>query len=309
MKAIRIHRFGGPEVLQLDEIERPEPGPGEVRVRVAAASLNPVDYKMREGGMPALREGDLPVTLGRDLCGVIDAIGPNVAHVVPGEPVFAHVAFGRGAYAEYVIVKVGEFAPKPETLTVVDAASLPLATTTAWQGLFEHGELTSGERVLIHGASGGVGYLAVQLAKLHGADVIATGSAANLAWLSSLGADQVIDYKSKRFEDEVRDVDLVFDLIGGDTRARSWPVLKPGGRLVNTTHDGDVAAEASQHGRKGETYMAHPDAHQLRRVGQFADEGRLQVLVDRTYPLEEAAAAQSYLQDGHPRGKVVLELG
>ena len=173
MKAMRIHRFGGPEALQLDEVSVPEPGPGEVRVRVAAASLNPVDYKMRAGDFPALREADLPVTLCRDLCGVVEAIGPNVAHVVPGEPVFAHIGFDRGAYAEQVIVKVGEFAPKPETLTALDAGSLPLATTTAWQGLFEHGELKAGERVLIHGASGGVGYLAVQFAKLVGAEVVA----------------------------------------------------------------------------------------------------------------------------------------
>lgn len=309
MKAMRIHRFGAPEVIQLDEIATPEPGPGEVRVRVAAASLNPVDYKMREGRFAALREADLPVTLGRDLCGVVEAIGPNVTHVVPGEPVFAHIGFGRGAYAQQVIVKVDEFAAKPETLTVIDAGSLPLATTTAWQGLFEHGELKSGERVLIHGASGGVGYLAVQFAKLNGAQVIATASAANLDWLSSLGADQVIDYKAQRFEDEVREVDLVFDLIGGETRARSWQVLRPGGRLINTTHDGDIAAEGAQHGHRAADYTAHPDASQLRRIAQYADEGRLQVMVDRTFPLEKAAVAQTYLQSGHLRGKVVLEVG
>ena len=308
MKAIRIHRFGGPEVLQLDEVEIAEPGPGEVRVRVAAASLNPVDYKMREGQFPGLREADLPTTLGRDLCGVVEAIGPNVAHVAPGEPVFAHIAFGRGAQAEQVIVKVGEFAAKPETLTVVDAGSLPLAITTAWQGLFEHGDLKSGERVLIHGASGGVGYLAVQFAKLAGAEVIATASADNLDWVKSLGANQVIDYKVAKFEDEVHDVDLVFDLIGGETRARSWQVLKANGRLVNTTHDGDVEAEAAAHHRKGVTYMAHPDAGQLARVARMADEGRLQVMVARTFPLDEAAAAYEYLQNGHPRGKVVLEV-
>ena len=308
MKAIRIHRFGGPEVLQLDEVDVGDPGPGEVRVRVAAASLNPVDYKMRQGEFPGLREVDLPVTLGRDLCGVIEAVGPNVAHVAPGEPVFAHIAFDRGAYAEQVIVKVEEFAAKPETLTVIDAGSLPLATTTAWQGLFEHGELKAGERVLIHGASGGVGYLAVQFAKLQGAEVIATASADNLEWVKSLGADHVIDYKAGRFEDEVHDVDLVYDLVGGETRARSWSVLKAHGRLVNTTHDGDIAAEAAAHHRRGTSYMAHPDSGQLAQVAQMADEGRLQVMVARAFPLQDAAAAHDYLQNGHPRGKVVLEV-
>ena len=308
MKAMRIHRFGGPEVLQLDEVEIGEPGPGEVRVRVAAASLNPVDYKMRQGGYARLPASALPATLGRDLCGVVETIGPNVSHVVPGEPVFAMLGWARGAYAEQAILKVDEFAPKPDTLTVIDAGSLPLAAMTAWQGLFDHGELKSGERVLIHGGSGGVGYLAVQFAHAHGAQVIATGSADNLDWIKSLGADQVIDYKAQAFEDEVRDVDLVYDLIGGDTRARSWQVLKPHGRLITTVSKEPVEEQAAEHGRKGLMYMARPNAEQLRTVATMADEGTLQVMIDRTYPLEEAAAAHAYLQDGHPRGKVVLEV-
>ncbi len=162
--------------------------------------------------------------------------------------------------------------------------------------------------MLIHGASGGVGYLAVQFAHAHGAEVIATGSAANLDWIRSLGADQVIDYKAQRFEDEAGNVDLVFDLIGGDTRARSWGALKPHGRLVTTVSKEPVEAQAAAHGRKGLLYFAHPDAEQLRIVAKMADEAQLQVMVDRTYPLEEAASAHAYLQDGHPRGKIVLEV-
>jgi NADPH:quinone reductase-like Zn-dependent oxidoreductase len=308
MKAMRIHRFGGPEVLQLDEVDTPEPGPGEVRVRTAAASVNPVDYKMRGGSYPRLRESQLPATLGRDLCGVVEAIGPGVSHVVPGEPVFAHIGWDRGAYAQTVLVRTGEFAPKPETLTVLDAGSLPLAAMTAWQGLFDHGELKAGERVLIHGASGGVGYLAVQFAKAHGAEVYATASTDNVEWVASLGADKVVDYKTQRFEDEVADVDLVLDLIAGETRDRSWAVLQPKGRLVSTLAKGDVTAEAAAHGRRGMSYMAHPDADQLRSVAQMADEGRLQVLVDRVFPLEEAGAAHAYAENEHPRGKVVLEV-
>jgi NADPH:quinone reductase-like Zn-dependent oxidoreductase len=308
MKAIRIHRFGGPDVLELDQVEAAgEPGPGEVRVRVAAASLNPVDYKIRSGGYPLVREADLPIVLGRDLCGVVEAIGPNVSHVVPGEPVFAQLGWDRGAFAEQVIVKVGEFAAKPETLTVVDAASLPLAAMTAWQGLFDHGELKRGERVLIHGASGGVGYLAVQFAKLHGAEVVATAGGDNLEWVRSLGADQVIDYHAGDFG-AAGEVDLVYDLIGGETRARSWGLLKPHGRLVTTIADGSVKGEAERERRKGVEYHAEPNADQLRTVAELCDEGQLQVMVDRVFPLEEAAAAYQHLEHGHPRGKVVFEL-
>jgi NADPH:quinone reductase-like Zn-dependent oxidoreductase len=307
MRAVRIHRFGGPNVLQIEHLPTPDPAHGEVLVRVGAASVNPVDYKMREGKFPGLTARNLPAGLGRDVAGVIEVIGPNVEHVVPGEPIFAHLGWDHAGYAEYVIVKVGQFAPKPETLTLLDAASLPLAATTAWQGLFDHGGLTAGQSVLIHGGSGGVGYLAVQFAKLKGARVIATAGADNLDWVKSLGADEVIDYKGQRFEDIAHDMDLVFDLQGGETRDRSWQVLAPGGRLVTTVH-GAVVDEGAAHSRTGIAYMAEPKADQLREVGQMADDGRLQVMVDRVFPLEEVQAAHDYAEHGHPRGKVVLEI-
>jgi NADPH:quinone reductase-like Zn-dependent oxidoreductase len=307
MKAVRFHRFGGPEVLAVEETPTPRCGQGEVLVRVGAASVNPVDYKMREGEFPGLTERDLPTGLGRDICGVIEEIGANVEGVVPGEPIFAHLGWEHAGYAEYAIVKVGQFAPKPETLTLIDAASLPLAATTAWQGLFDHGGLKAGQRVLIHGASGGVGYLAVQFAKLKGAYVFATVGADNVDWVRSLGADEVIDYKAQRFEDVAKDIDLVFDLQGGETRDRSWQVLVPGGRLVTTVH-GEVVKEGAAHDRLGIAYMAEPNATQLREVGQMADDGKLQVMVDRVFPLEDVRAAHDYVEHGHPRGKVVLEI-
>jgi NADPH:quinone reductase-like Zn-dependent oxidoreductase len=307
MRAVRIHRFGGSDVLQIDDVPTPEPAQGEVLVRVGAASVNPVDYKMREGQFPGLTARDLPAGLGRDVAGVIEVIGPNVEHVVPGEPIFAHLGWDHAGYAQYVIVKVGQFAPKPETLTLLDAGSLPLAAMTAWQGLFDHGALTAGQSVLIHGGSGGVGYLAVQFAKLKGARVIATAGADNLDWVKSLGADAVIDYKAQRFEEVAHDMDLVFDLQGGETRDRSWQVLAPGGRLVTTVH-GKVVEEGAAHGRLGIAYMAEPKADQLREVGHMADDGRLQVMVDRVFPLEEVRAAHDYAQHDHPRGKVVLEI-
>lgn len=307
MKALRIHRFGGPKVLQLDDLPVPEPGPGEVRVRVAAASLNPVDYKMRRGGYARLPESALPVTLGRDLSGVVEAVGPNVHHVVPGEPVMAHIGWDRGAQADYAIVKPGEFAPKPETLTLVDAGSLPLAAMTAWQGLFDHGGLKPGERVLIHGGSGGVGYLAVQFARAHGAQVLATASQENLGWMHELGADVAIDYASDVAK-AAGEVDMILDLVGGEVRERAWAMLKPDGRLVSAPSGGDLEAEGRAHGRRGIGYMAHPDADQLAAVGRMADEGKLYVMVDRTFRLQDAAAAHHSLEDGHPRGKVVFEI-
>jgi NADPH:quinone reductase-like Zn-dependent oxidoreductase len=308
MKAVRIHRFGGPEVLQIDEVPTPEPGPGEILVRVGAASVNPVDYKMRKGEYPRPTERDLPAGLGRDLSGVIEAIGPNVSGVVPGEPIFAFIDWARSAYADHVIVKPGEFAAKPETLTLIDAASLPLAAITAWQGLFDHGGLKAGERVLIHGGSGGVGYLAVQFAKLNGAEVLATAGTEAVSFVKSLGADRVVDYKSERFEEAVADVDLVFDLIGGETRDRSWGVLKPDGRLVSTLASGDPAAQGREHGRRGSAYMAHPDAEQLGRIARYCDEAELKIFVAAVFPLKEVQSAHAYLERGHPRGKVVLEI-
>jgi NADPH:quinone reductase-like Zn-dependent oxidoreductase len=307
MKALRIHHFGGPKVLQLDELDAPEPGHGEVRVRVAAASLNPVDYKMRRGGYARLPESALPVTLGRDLSGVVEAIGPNVEHVVPGEPIMAHIGWDCGAQAECVIVKLGEFVPKPETLTLIDAGSLPLAAMTAWQGLFDHGGLKAGERVLIQGASGGVGYLAVQFAKAHGAEVLATASAKNLGWMRELGADTAIDYAGD-VAAEAGELDMILDLVGGEVRARSWAMLKPDGRLVSAPSGSDLEAEGRAHGRRGIAYMARPDAEQLAKVGRMADEGTLQVMVERTFRLDEAAAAHHALEEGHPRGKLVFEI-
>jgi NADPH:quinone reductase-like Zn-dependent oxidoreductase len=308
MQALRIHRFGGPKVLQLDDIEVPEPGQGEVRVRVAAASLNPVDYKMRRGGYARLPESALPVTLGRDLSGVVEAIGPHVDHVVPGEPVFAHLGWDRGAQADYAILKLGEFAPKPETLSLIDAGSLPLAAMTAWQGLFDHGGLKAGERVLIQGGSGGVGYLAVQFARAHGAEVLATASAKNLDWMRELGADTAIDYAGD-VAAQAGELDMILDLVGGETRARSWAMLRPAGRLVSAPSGSDLEAEGRAHGRHGIAYIARPDADQLAIIGRMADEATLQVMVDRTFSLHEAAAAHQYLEDGHPRGKVVFEIG
>ncbi|HVW92284.1 MAG TPA: NADP-dependent oxidoreductase [Devosia sp.] len=233
MEAMRIHEFGGPDVLQRDDVQRPAAGPGELLVRVAAASVNPVDFKMRAGGY-SRQQQDLPITLGRDLAGTVEQVGPGVSGFSTGDEIFALLGRDRGTYAEYVLVKPEEAARKPKNLSFIEAAAVPLAGLTAWQGLFDQGGLAAGQRVLIHGGAGGVGHLAVQFAKAHGAFVATTASAQDADYLRGIGADEVIDYKNQRFEDELSGMDLVYDLIGGETQARSWDVLKPGGIIVST---------------------------------------------------------------------------
>lgn len=229
MKAVRIHSFGGAEVLQLEEIETPTPKDGEVLVRVRAASVNPVDYKIREGKFPKITQRDLPIIPGRDICGSVQGRDAGASNEV-----IALLNWGAGGYAEFVALPKALCVPKPANLSAVDAAAIPLAAMTAWQGLFVHGQLQRGQRVLIHAGSGGVGHFAVQLAATRGATVISTASKDNLEFVKSLGAEKVIDYTSQRFEDLVSDVDLVFDLVGGETRERSWQVLRRGGILVST---------------------------------------------------------------------------
>jgi len=233
MKTIRIHSFGDASVLHLEEAPRPKPAPDQILIRVHAASVNPVDYKIRSGTYVRSRI-ELPAILGRDVAGTIEEIGYDVSGFEVGDAVYAFLGAHSGGYAEFALAGKEEFAPKPATLDFVTAAAVPLAAITAWQGLFDHGGLLPGEQVLIHGAAGGVGHFAVQFARTTGTTVIATGRAEDLELLRGLGADQVIDYQSERFEDQVREVDLVLDLVGGETQSRSWGVLRKGGRLVST---------------------------------------------------------------------------
>jgi len=305
MKAVRIHQFGGPETLRVEDLPMPEPGHGEVRIRVVAASVNPVDYKMRNGGY--LPSEALPLTLGRDVAGVIDALGPDVDGVLVGEAVFAMLDRDHGGYVEFVTQAAANCAPKPARLDFVQAAAVPLAGLTAWQGLFDHGGLQAGQRVLIHGAAGGVGHFAVQFARTCGAAVIATCSGRDADFVESLGASDVIDYHKERFEDRVQEVDLVFDLIGGDTQERSWTVLKAGGTMVSTLKEPDQAKAVAKHAR-GVHYMAHPDGGQLAEIARLIDQGRVVPRIDRVYPLEEAADAEATLENDHVRGKIVLEV-
>lgn len=304
MKAVRIHSLGEPDVLTVEETDRPEPKDGEVLIRVKAASVNPVDYKIRSGHFRKA-ETQLPTTLGRDVAGVIEAVGWGVVGFKPGDEVMAYLAVESGGYAEYAIAKESEVAPKPESLDFAHAAAVPLAAETAWQALFRHGHLRAGETVLIHGAGGGVGHLAVQFAKAKGARVIATASSADLQLVRDLGADQVIDYKAQRFEDVVRDVDLVVDLIGGETQKRSWKTLKDGGRLVSTLEPPSREEAEGKHAQTA-IFMAEADPQELREIGQLIDDGKVRVVVSTALPLEQARQAHERMEHEHTQGKVVL---
>jgi NADPH:quinone reductase-like Zn-dependent oxidoreductase len=307
MHAIRIHEFGGPEVLKDETITLPQPQDDDILVRVMAASVNPVDAKTREGKFKAVDKGDLPLTLGRDLSGVVESCGAAAQGVREGDEIFALIGADRGAQAQYVTVKAVEFAPKPENISHVEAASVPLAALTAWQGLFEHGDLKPGQKVLIHGGAGGVGHFAVQFAKARGARVTATCNGRDIDFVKALGADQAIDYENQKFENEVKDMDLVFDLIAGKTQERSFQVLKTGGALISTLEAPDKRKADAQNLRTAH-YMTQPNAAQLAEIGQLIRLGKVKPHIYATFPLQDAALAEGALEKEHVRGKIVLEV-
>jgi NADPH:quinone reductase-like Zn-dependent oxidoreductase len=306
MKAIVMHSFGSPDVLKLEELPMPVPKADEVLVKVNAASVNPVDYKTRSGKYPSIKQEQLPLVLGRDISGVVEQCGSAVSKFKKGTEVYAMLDREHGGYAEYVIVKEQDLAAKPEHLNFIEAAAVPLAAVTAWQGLFDHGGLRSGQHVLIHGGAGGVGHMAVQCAKARGARVSTTASKEDLEFVRSLGADQVID-KDKPFEKSLTDVDLVFDLVNGDTQERSWAVLKQGGTMVSTlTQPSEQKAKARA--ARAEHYMAQPDAAELREISALIDAGKVRPHIEAVFRLTDAGAAQRRLEDKHNRGKIVLQV-
>lgn len=307
MKAVRIHQFGGNEVLKLEDVPRPEPTGEDYLLKVMAASVNPVDFKTQQGKYPRVTKENLPMTLGRDVSGIVEAAGPNAAFK-KGDAVMAFLGRDRGGYAEYVLVKPNEGVAKPKTLNHAAAASVPLAAMTAWQALFDAGQLKAGQRVLIHGGTGGVGYLGIQFAHAKGAWVATTVSQPNLDFARELGADQAIDYRNEKFETALKEpVDVVFDTIAGETRERSWGVLKPGGILVSVL--GQPSEEAAKaHNVRTVAVLARQNAAQLAEVGALIDAGKVKVIVQSTYPLAHVGAAHSALEKGPTRGKIVIEI-
>jgi NADPH:quinone reductase-like Zn-dependent oxidoreductase len=302
---MRIHRFGGPEVLQADEIELSQPDAGQIRLRVKAASINPVDFKIRGGKYPAVKEDRLPYTLGRDACGIVETCGAQATTFKPGDEIFGMVGIAGGGYAQAVLLDENAAAARPSGIDHAQAAAIPLAGQTAWQGLFRHGRLKPGQSVLIHGGSGGVGHFAVQFAKATGARVLTTVSTANVTFAKSLGADVVIDYETQRFEDHASGLDMVFDLIDGETRARSWKLLKRGGVLVSTRSE--PSQETSRElGVRALRYTVEADGAELAEIAELVVSGRVKPHVEKIYPLEDARDALAAVEQGHSVGKIVL---
>jgi NADPH:quinone reductase-like Zn-dependent oxidoreductase len=311
MKAIRIHNYGGPDVLKYEDAPRPQPGAGEVLIRVHATSVNPIDWKVRAGYMNGFIPHSFPLILGWDVSGVIEEVGPNPAaagQFKKGDEVYSLPDHTRdGAYAEYIVVRESEVALKPNSLHHVRAAAVPLATLTAWQALFDTAQLQPGQRLLIHGAAGGVGHFAVQLAKSKGAYVIGTASGKNHEMLYELGADELIDYTTQRFEDVARNIDVVLDTIGGETQECSWQVLKKGGILVSLVQ---LPSEnkAKEHGVRGIRLGARPNGQKLAEIASIIDASELAPVIDRILPLSEARRAHELSQAGHTHGKIVLRV-
>lgn len=309
MKAIRIHGRGGPDQLMYEDAPQPHPGAGEVLVRVYATGVIANELKWDETYQSrAGSTRSLPIP-GHDLSGVVEEVGPGVTTLARGSEVYALTAFDRdGAEAEYTIALPGELAPKPRSLNHVQAAAVPLTALTAWQALFEHADLVAGQSVLIHGAAGGVGVFAVQLARWKGADVIATASARNRDFLRELGANEVIDYSTTRFENVVHDVDLVFDLVGGDTLQRSWQAIKPGGALVSVVSPRPSFEEAKAYDARPTWFVVEPNREQLIQIGTLIDAGRIRPIVETVLPLSQARQAYEQGARGHTRGKIVLRV-
>ena len=309
MKAVAMHAYGGPEVLKYEDAARPDPATGEVLVRVHAAAVNPVDWKVRAGHLRGFLNYSLPLIPGWDLSGVVDATGAGVTDWKQGDAVYARPDLRRnGAYAEYIAVRASELGHKPRSIDHVQASAIPLACLTAWQALFDAGGLKAGQRVLIHAAAGGVGTFAVQLAKWKGAHVVGTASGRNHAFLRELGADEVIDYTKTNFEEVVRDVDVVLDTLAGQTRDRSWNVLKKDGILVSILGQ-PSPDDAAQHGVRAAGVFVEPNQAQLGEIAKLVDSGKLRPIIETVLPLAQAARAHEMNQTLHTRGKIVLQVG
>jgi len=309
MKAVRIHNYGGPEVLVYEEAPMPAISDEEVLIKVFAAGVNPVDWKIREGLRKTVFPSSLPLTMGWDVSGVIEETGAKVTKFKKGDEVYSNPALTRnGTYAEYVAVQASQVAFKPRTIDHIMAAAVPLAGLTAWQAIFDAGHLQEGQRILIIGASGGVGTFAVQFAKWKKAYVIGVGSTKNIDFLRALGVDQVIDYKTSHYEKMVSDVDLVFDAIGGESKSLGWKVLKPGGAFVSITGKPDVN-DPDAAGKTGIGILIEHNADELSLITDMIEQGAVKPIVSTVLPLSNAYEAQNLLQKGQNiRGKIVLKV-
>lgn len=302
MKALRLQAFGGSELLAYGDAPRPQPQVGEALVRVHAAALTPSEFTW----IGASRT--FPLILGHEFSGVIAEVGPEATDLAVGDAVYGLPAFSRdGAQAEYVIVTPSEVAPKPMSIDHAHAAETPISALTAWQALFDHAQITAGQRVVIHGASGGVGAFAVQLAHWRGAHVIAVAAERNASLVRELGADEVVDYAAPSYDEAIRGCDAVLDTVGGDTMARSWSMLKPGGVLISIV-DEPSEEQAKALGVRALYFVVEPNRSHLIEIGRLIDAGALRPLVEATYPLANALDAYARAERGRLTGKVVLQV-
>ena len=305
MKAIRFHEYGGPEVTRLEDVSIPEPKPGKYLIRVAAAAVNAVDWKLRSGSLKEIMPIQFPFTMGCDVAGVVEK---GSGKFKPGDEVYGYlVTLRSGAFAEFAIALENEIAPKPKKLSFQEAASIPVAALTSYEALFDHGKLESGQTVLIQGAAGGVGAMAVQFAKWKGAHVIGTASGLDVDYLREIGADETVDYRSERFEDRAKNVDLVFDTVGGDTLERSFAVVRPGGKLISI-----VAPPSPELGEKhnieAKMIGVQVAGQRLAEIEQLVDSGRLKTRIGNTFTLQDGIAAIAAAESGKSKGKVIISV-
>jgi NADPH:quinone reductase-like Zn-dependent oxidoreductase len=306
IQAIRVHQYGGPEQLKLEQIPCPEPQVDEVLVRVHATGVLPAEWKVRQGLFHTFRPASFPYIPGSAFAGIVEEVGPGVTTFQKGQEVFGRS--NNGAYTEYTTVSEETLALKPASLSFAEAATISGGATVAWTALFENGALQAGQRVLIHGAAGGVGLFAVQFARWKGAQVIGTASTANVEFVRSLGAETVIDYTSTPFEQVVRDVDLVLDTIGGETLQRSMQVVKRGGMLVSLLEEPsqEKARELGIRAMKNTVALPFPSTNLLQTIAQLIEKGLVKVTIAQTFSLHEANLAHELSQSGHGRGRIVL---
>ena len=306
MKAIVAHEYGGPQVLKYEDVRVPEPKENEILVRVIASGVNPADPLILNGKYAKEFGTHLPLILGYDLAGVVAKTGARITKLKVGDPVYAYLLWG-GGWAEYCISNESESAIKPKSLSFIDAAAVPLAALTAWQALIDIGKIQSGQTVLIHGGSGGVGSFAIQIAKMRGARVIATASTANQDLLKQLGADVAIDYTRQKFEEIAHDVDVVLDPVGRETLARSYDVVKKGGIVVTIVSRCDEN-ELKKHEIRGASLSSHPNSVELAEITKLIDAGKIKPIVSQLLPLTDAAKADAQAETHHTRGKIVLKI-
>lgn len=310
MKAAQISAYGGKDTLRVtSDAPKPAPGPKQVLVEVRAAGVNPFDWKVREGYMKDAVPMALPATLGGDVAGIVAEIGEGAEGFTIGQAVYgqANALSGQGSYAEYTPVKATQLAVKPESIDFATAAALPLAATSAYQALVDHIGLQKGQKILIHGGAGGIGSLAIQVAKHLGAYVATTATDDGLEFVKKLGTDEVIDYKAQDFSEVLKNYDSVFDTVGGETNKKSYAVLKKGGALVSMVEQPDEEL-VKQHEVTYTAQATKPTTERLEAVAELVDKGIVKPVIDRVFPLDEAAEALEYLKTGGPTGKVVIQV-